>query len=869
MHVRGRPDILRCALREIFFGSQLRSIYRKVARYESYFVVGGDYWLVFVDEGISVQQFLYAVIWADTTAILEPSLIWEKMRTTNDGLDTMKSLLYQVIEGVAELHDLGIVHRDIKPSNILVNADQTNKDVTVLIADFSSSISDECLASQLYGKKVDDDHYEFHPSQAEETLQYAPPEVNLCNDCSSSHYTFAYDIYSVGVLFLEFILGTADIFVADQRTQAMIHHKLRQHEGATMKNTISGDEGKVLSYMSKFKELSYRAALAEFCIYNEVFDIEPSISMNVHNQIIKLCGLKDLEHAIQRRDPLGIGFHDQHGLDLLEKLLKWNPSERISMQDALLHPYFTEGSWTFTKTKTPTRSQRSFKGVVTKFTIENMYYFINEPVQELMSSQCSTSGTARYLKLGTSSWYNNLPLLSAPTGYSHSPGSEQQGILTVNEDTEGVVFYCKCGRSFKNWHDCNAHTRGRKHGTRCIYHSDYRTLIAPGKLDDEVIFVLGQNEEHLPKCVSEHSFLPLDRHSGWCDLQGRRATIEDSHAILFSDPSVLSKATLHSFRFFAVLDGHFGNRASHFATSYLPYTFESLLNSPLGRRSSFSQLVFNDNILLTDPWLQSISIPVGTNISLSTKNYLSSDHAVWSIYESFISTNIEFLRRSNPREKAGTTATVVILLGLNPSNPEHFAPVYNYLLVAHVGDSRAVLCCKSEEGRVFALTTDHTLKVATERRRVASKGGVFNMSETTPRVNGKLVVTRSLGGTKSLRRALSAIPDILLIRLNSFANGTDVKNKSPCGRYFLTRSRITREHLKVFKFVISASDGLWDVFDNQEAVDYVCEYLETVLSENNELPLGAFHNAARSLSTEAFMRGSTDNIGVCIVDVLS
>ena len=26
----------------------------------------------------------------------------------------------------------------------------------------------------------------------------------------------------------------------------------------------------------------------------------------------------------------------------------------------------------------------------------------------------------------------------------------------------------------------------------------------------------------LPACLSEHSMLPLDPHSGWCDLQGRR-----------------------------------------------------------------------------------------------------------------------------------------------------------------------------------------------------------------------------------------------------------------------------------------------------------------------------------------------------------
>ena len=33
----------------------------------------------------------------------------------------------------------------------------------------------------------------------------------------------------------------------------------------------------------------------------------------------------------------------------------------------------------------------------------------------------------------------------------------------------------------------------------------------------------------LPSCAGSHSMLPLDPHSGWCDVQGRRATLEDFH----------------------------------------------------------------------------------------------------------------------------------------------------------------------------------------------------------------------------------------------------------------------------------------------------------------------------------------------------
>ena len=73
---------------------------------------------------------------------------------------------------------------------------------------------------------------------------------------------------------------------------------------------------------------------------------------------------------------------------------------------------------------------------------------------------------------------------------------------------------------------------------------------------------------------------------------------------------------------------------------------------------------------------------------------------------------------------------------------------------------------------------------------------------------------------------------------------------------------------KIPCFVILASDGLWDVMTNQEAVDMVYEVASSyasdashVISENG----GLYQEAAEMLAVEAYVRGSTDNIGVCVV----
>ena len=92
-----------------------------------------------------------------------------------------------------------------------------------------------------------------------------------------------------------------------------------------------------------------------------------------------------------------------------------------------------------------------------------------------------------------------------------------------------------------------------------------------------------------------------------------------------------------------------------------------------------------------------------------------------------------------------------------------------------------------------------------------------------------------------------------------------------------------------------ASDGLWDVMSNQEAVDMVVDIIlrqhgeasETNTKATGEVALfpfedgalhadhdaddegsgGPFQESAERLAVEAYVRGSTDNIGVCVVAI--
>ncbi|MES1906987.1 MAG: hypothetical protein MHM6MM_000193 [Cercozoa sp. M6MM] len=107
------------------------------------------------------------------------------------------------------------------------------------------------------------------------------------------------------------------------------------------------------------------------------------------------------------------------------------------------------------------------------------------------------------------------------------------------------------------------------------------------------------------------------------------------------------------------------------------------------------------------------------------------------------------------------------------------------LFTANVGDSRAVLC---RNGRAERLTRDHKPQDPEEAQRVTSVGGFIGRFQ---RVNGILAVSRALGD-HMLKPAVSAEPHMTMTRLDA-----------EC------------------EYVVLACDGIWDVMDDQDVIDFV------------------------------------------------
>ncbi|KAK3033904.1 hypothetical protein RJ639_033539 [Escallonia herrerae] len=177
-----------------------------------------------------------------------------------------------------------------------------------------------------------------------------------------------------------------------------------------------------------------------------------------------------------------------------------------------------------------------------------------------------------------------------------------------------------------------------------------------------------------------------------------------------------------------------------------------------------------------------------------------------SILKAYEKTDQAILSHNSNLGRGGSTAVTAIIIN------------GRRLWVANVGDSRAVL---SRKGQAVQMTTEH--EPNTERGSIENKGGfVSNMPGDVPRVNGQLAVSRAFGD-KSLKSHLRSDPDIQETNIDT---STDI--------------------------LILASDGLWKVMSNQEAVDIARRVKDT-------------QKAAKQLLLEALRRESKDDISCVVV----
>ncbi|XP_030523045.1 probable protein phosphatase 2C 2 [Rhodamnia argentea] len=141
--------------------------------------------------------------------------------------------------------------------------------------------------------------------------------------------------------------------------------------------------------------------------------------------------------------------------------------------------------------------------------------------------------------------------------------------------------------------------------------------------------------------------------------------------------------------------------------------------------------------------------------------------------------------------------------------------------VANVGDCRVVLC---RNGVANALTRDHRVSREDERLRIENSGGFVHSRNGVWRVHGSLTISRAIGDLH-LKEWVISEPEIKTCRITP-----------DC------------------KFLIMASDGLWDKVSDQGAVDLVSKQ-------------GNLQESCKKLVELACSKGSMDDITVMLINL--
>ncbi|PXF50019.1 Cyclin-dependent kinase 11B [Gracilariopsis chorda] len=195
----------------------------------------------------------------------------------------IKSLMQQLLRGVAHLHDNWILHRDLKPSNLLLTGQGVLK-----VCDFG--------LARNYGDPLS------KYTQGVVTLWYRAPELLM----GSTLYSTAVDMWAIGCIFAELVLMRPLLQGKGELDQLA---KIASMFGAPSEKCWGG-----FSKLPNSRRVSFRS-------YGEG---------------------NFIEHFYEGTGCTRRLRTSKNAIDLMQSMLLYDPEKRISAADALRHPYFSE-----------------------------------------------------------------------------------------------------------------------------------------------------------------------------------------------------------------------------------------------------------------------------------------------------------------------------------------------------------------------------------------------------------------------------------------------------------------------------------------------------------------------------------------------
>jgi cyclin-dependent kinase 8/11 len=232
----------------------------------------------------------------------------------------IKSILFQLLNGLFYLHRNWVIHRDLKPANIMVTSSGH-----VRIGDLGlARLFHKPLASLYSGDKV------------VVTIWYRSPDLLL----GARHYTPAIDMWAVGCIFAE-LLSLRPIFKGEET-------KMDSKKTVPFQRNQMGKIVEILGMPTR-ENWKHLGDMPEYTQLNSLIAARGGMPGTLYQQPHstnarkpeKNTGLETwYQNCIRAANYPAGKAPNQHGFQLLSELFEYDPEQRLTAEQALHHEYF-------------------------------------------------------------------------------------------------------------------------------------------------------------------------------------------------------------------------------------------------------------------------------------------------------------------------------------------------------------------------------------------------------------------------------------------------------------------------------------------------------------------------------------------------